>query len=99
MERKPITIIVKSDIGADALRTAIVEQAVKDFVHGHTMRNKKRCMREQAIQDMHDAEEFLLGEWAEWLVDMDCKWILTKVKEMLNETSKKNNTEDEAEDL
>lgn len=99
MERKPITIIVKSDIGADALRTAIVEQAVKDFVHGHTMRNKKRCMREQAIQDMHDAEEFLLGEWAEWLVDMDCKWILTKVKEMLNEKSKKDDSKDEAEDI
>ena len=94
MERKPIRMLIVSDIGADALRTAIVEQAVKDFVHGHTMRNKKRCMREQAAQDMKDAEEFLLGEWAEWLVDMDCKWILDKVKEMLDEKGKKNNTED-----
>lgn len=94
MERKPIRMLIVSDIGADALRTAIVEQAVKDFVHGHTMRNKKRCMREQAAQDMKDAEEFLLGEWAEWLVDMDCKWILGKVKEMLDEKGKKDNTED-----
>ena len=94
MERKPIRMLIVSDIGADALRTAIVEQAVKDFVHGHTMTNKNRCVREQAAQDMKDAEEFLLGEWAEWLVDMDCKWILDKVKEMLDEKGKKNNTED-----
>lgn len=99
MKRKPITIIVKSDIGADALRTAIVEQAVKDYIHGHTMRNKKRCVREQALQDMKDAEEFLLGEWAEWLVDLDCRWILKETKERLNEKSKKNIPEDETEDL
>lgn len=93
MERKPI-MILKSDIGADALRTAIIQQAVKDYVHGHRVRNKKLAIREQAIRDMNDAEAFLLSEWATWLVDLDCKWILQKVKEMLNEKDKKNNAED-----
>lgn len=90
MERKPIKMLVKSDVGADALRTAIVQQAVKDFVHGHKVRNKKQCIREQAIRNMEDAERFLLSEWAEWLVDLDCRWILERVKEMLNEDKKTN---------
>lgn len=81
MERKPIKMLIQSDIGADILRTEIVKQAVKDYIHGHTTTDKRNMIL--AKEWAEDAEEFLMSEWAEWLVDLDCKWILKKVREKI----------------
>ena len=88
MERKPIKMLIQSDIGADLLRTEIVKQAVKDYIHGRTTRESRKTKRSESINNMEDAERFLNGEWAEWLVDIDCKSLLRKVKERLDEKEK-----------
>lgn len=99
MKRKPIRMLILSDIGADALRTAIVKQAVDDYVHGCVTKNKSEKRYAEIVRDMNDAEEFLKSDWAEWLVDVDCKTILRKVKERMDEKSKEDYTESETEDL
>ena len=80
-----------TDEGANELRIAIVQQAVKDYQH-YTLLLRKYDRRKvnkaskaylQAEKERNDAREFLLGEWCEQLANFDSGYLLAQAEKAI----------------
>ena len=71
-----------TDEGANLLRQAIAEQAIKDYkkVAKGTKRHPK-----YGKYTKDELEKFFRSQWFEWLMDMDGEWIMNEIKRRCHE--------------
>ena len=69
-----------TDDGLDLLRTAIVEQAAKDYQK--VLKKKKRNPKYESYSKK-ELEDFFESQWFEWLVNCDGEYIMNEIKRMV----------------